>query len=172
MKRLMLLAAAAASLAAALPAGPAAARDHGRGYDRGEARSWTPRQQSPEVRGYERWSDNRAGRRTSYQGSDGREPAQDNRRRNEEAPRRRYDDEPRRDRSAPAEAAQPKMLRTPSAPGARRGGYLPDTYRGAVIDDYRAYRLRPPPRGFSWVRVGSGYALVDMSDGRIYDVVQ
>ena len=55
---------------------------------------------------------------------------------------------------------------------ARRGGYLPDTYRGALVDDYQRYRLRAPPRGYAWVRVGGGFALVSLDDGRIFDMVQ
>jgi Ni/Co efflux regulator RcnB len=147
MKRILLIAAAAASLVAATPSGEALAQ--GRGRDHG----WSHRSHGGQERGRgdgdhrrDRWSDERPGR--------GREPIEER--------DRRY--EPRRDDGPP-----PRMLR---APGPRRGGYLPDTYRGGVVDDYRAYRLRPPPRGFAWVRVGSGFALVDMADGRVYDMVQ
>ncbi|MBL8772616.1 MAG: RcnB family protein [Phenylobacterium sp.] len=70
--------------------------------------------------------------------------------------RRRYEDGPR-----PAFA--------PS--GARRGGYLPDRFRGGVVEDYRRYRLRPPPSGYAWVRVGSGFALVSESSGQIFDII-
>lgn len=57
-------------------------------------------------------------------------------------------------------------------PSPRRGGYLPpDSYRGAVVQDYRRYRLRPPPQGYAWVRVGGGFALVSLADGRIFDMV-
>lgn len=70
--------------------------------------------------------------------------------------RRRYEDRP-----GPPPDARP----------ARRGGYLPDNYRGGTVDDYQRYRLRPPPRGYAWVRVNGGYALVSVEDGRIFDVV-
>ena len=71
--------------------------------------------------------------------------------------RRRYEEGPR-----------PRGFAPP--PAARRGGYLPDNYRGGVVNDYRRYRLRPPPMGYNWVRVGDGFALVS-EDGRIFDVV-
>jgi Ni/Co efflux regulator RcnB len=113
-------------------------------------------------RGHERgWSQHDPGERGRRDRDDGRHGRDRDR-----TPR--YDPGPRddpRDRAAPP----PRMLR---APQARRGGYLPDSYRGGVVDDYRAYRLRPPPRGFAWIRTGSGFALVDMADGRIYDMVQ
>lgn len=54
---------------------------------------------------------------------------------------------------------------------ARRGAYLPDNYRGGVVDDYQRFRLRPPPRGYAWVRVNGGFALVSVVDGRIFDVI-
>lgn len=54
---------------------------------------------------------------------------------------------------------------------ARRGGYLPDNYRGGAVDDYQRFRLRPPPRGYAWVRVNGGFALVSVVDGRIFDVI-
>jgi len=59
----------------------------------------------------------------------------------------------------------------PRASGVRPGGYLPPSYRGAPVEDYRRYRLRPPPRGYNWVRVGDGFALVS-PDGQIFDMVR
>lgn len=162
MKRLFLLAAAAASLAAAMPAGEALARDHGRG------RGWDQQDRGDQRRGDPRARGEWRGRQGDERPQVERYQAQARDRGYDEERARRYEDD-RRARSAPPEAPPPRMLRAPSP---RRGGYLPDSYRGAVVDDYRAYRLRPPPRGFSWVRVGAGFALVDMSDGRIYDMVQ
>lgn len=60
----------------------------------------------------------------------------------------------------------------PDTRAARRGGYLPDSFRGGVVEDYQRYRLRAPPRGYAWVRVNGGFALVSMDDGRIFDMVQ
>lgn len=51
------------------------------------------------------------------------------------------------------------------------GGYLPPNSRGGVVTDPSRYRLRPAPRGYAWVRMGNGFALVSLSDGRIYDRV-
>jgi Ni/Co efflux regulator RcnB len=49
----------------------------------------------------------------------------------------------------------------------RRGDRLPREYwdRQYVIDDWRAYRLTPPPRGYHWVGVGGDYLLVQISTG-------
>lgn len=60
----------------------------------------------------------------------------------------------------------------PDTRPARRGGYLPDAFRGGVVDDYQRYRLRAPPRGYAWVRLNGGYALVSLDDGRIFDMVE
>jgi Ni/Co efflux regulator RcnB len=56
------------------------------------------------------------------------------------------------------------------APRARRGGYMPPQ-AGSAVPDYGRYRLRPPPRGFVWVRTGNGYAMVSQDTGRVFDVV-
>jgi Ni/Co efflux regulator RcnB len=76
-----------------------------------------------------------------------------------DGPRRDY--EPRREYEGGREYGPP----------ARRGGYMPPDYRGGVVQDYGRYRLRPPPRGYSWVRVGGGYALVSIMTGQVFDVV-
>jgi Ni/Co efflux regulator RcnB len=152
MKRLFLLA-AAASLVAFAPSGDALARDHGRGHEGG----WAQRG-GGEHRGG-------GGPRGGWDGARPRHdgPRHERRHGPDRDERWRYEDRRRGGPDGP-----PRAYR--SAP--RRGGYLPEGYRGGVVDDFRAYRLRPPPRGFAWVRVGSGFALVDMSDGRIYDMVQ
>ena len=119
MKRLILIATAAAALATALPVGQlATAREQEHGQD-------TTREQGRRDGG-----SREAGRRSL---------------RSDEAPN------PARD--------------------ARRGGYLPDSFRGGVIEDYQRFRLRPPPRGYAWVRVNGGFALVSVGDGRIFDVI-
>ena len=53
----------------------------------------------------------------------------------------------------------------------RRGGYLPPQYRGGVVQDYGRYRLRPPPRGYAWVRSGRAMMLMDMNTGQVFDVI-
>ena len=55
--------------------------------------------------------------------------------------------------------------------GVRRGGYMPPDYRGEALGDYGRYRLRPPPRGYAWYRVGGGYALVSIYSGQIFDMI-
>jgi Ni/Co efflux regulator RcnB len=53
----------------------------------------------------------------------------------------------------------------------RRGSYLPPYYRGYVVNDYYSYRLRPPPRGYHWVRVNNEYLLVAIATGLIFDII-
>ncbi|HEY8617621.1 RcnB family protein [Phenylobacterium sp.] len=65
----------------------------------------------------------------------------------------------------------PGAYAPPRAYGLRRGGYLPPQAQGSAIEDYSRYRLRPPPRGFRWVRVGGAYALVG-PDGQIFDMIR
>ncbi|MEW9623846.1 RcnB family protein [Rhodanobacter geophilus] len=56
----------------------------------------------------------------------------------------------------------------------RRGGYLPAEYRGPryVVYDWRAARLREPPRGYHWVRSDTGdFLLVAVTTGVIVDLL-
>ena len=55
----------------------------------------------------------------------------------------------------------------------RRGGRLPPEYRGRnyVVNDYRVYRLQPPPRGYQWVGVGGEFALAAIATGIIAQIV-
>ncbi|MDB5465958.1 MAG: hypothetical protein JWQ46_720 [Phenylobacterium sp.] len=48
---------------------------------------------------------------------------------------------------------------------------MPPDYRGAPMQDYGRYRLRPPPRGYTWMRVGGSYVLMSTMTGQIFDVV-
>lgn len=174
MKRVLLMMAAVASVASAMPASPAFARDgdkdrraeraerqqpaRGRGLPaerraqperRSEARRDAPQQQD---QGQQRWDG-----QERRQG----QPRYDDRRRYDEAPTRPYADSPRPNYMSPA-------------PGvAARRGMAPDNYRssGGVVDDYRRYRLRPPPQGYDWVRMGNGFALVERGSGRVFDRV-
>ena len=59
----------------------------------------------------------------------------------------------------------------PPGYGLRRGGLVPPEYRGAVVPDYGRLRLRPPPPGFAWVRMGGRYMLVSRATGQIFDVI-
>jgi Ni/Co efflux regulator RcnB len=58
-------------------------------------------------------------------------------------------------------------------PEFRRGGYIPRDFRNHqyYVNDYRAYRLSPPPRGQQWVRVGSDYVLIAIATGLIANIV-
>lgn len=54
----------------------------------------------------------------------------------------------------------------------RRGDRLPPAYRTQAyyINDYRAYHLAPPPRGYRWVRPyrdNNQYVLIQISTGLI-----
>ncbi len=68
--------------------------------------------------------------------------------------------------------ARPAKGLNQQPPAARRGGVLPDGLRGGVVSDYQRYRLRPPPVGYAWVRVGSGFALISLADGQVFDTVE
>lgn len=54
-----------------------------------------------------------------------------------------------------------------------RGDRLPMTYRSRqyVVNDWRGYRLAPPPRGQQWVAVGADYFLVGIATGLIAQAV-
>jgi Ni/Co efflux regulator RcnB len=61
--------------------------------------------------------------------------------------------------------------RMPPGYGLRRGGLAPPDYRGAEVPDYGRLRLRPPPPGFAWVRMGGRYMLVSRATGQIFDII-
>ncbi len=184
MKHLLLIFAAIATVATTLPAGELALAqgrghaqgDRGRGPpDRGVERRG-PERRGPERRGPEqRGPDRRGDERRDYRRGDERrwddgrrfeerrvEPPQRGRRSLREEDYRRDDGGRRRYEEGPPPV---------DARSARRGGYLPDNYRGGVVDDYQRFRLRPPPRGYTWVRVNGGFALVSVADGRVFDVI-
>ena len=55
-----------------------------------------------------------------------------------------------------------------------RGGYVPAEYRDRryVVEDWRSYRLREPPRGYQWVRSDNGdFLLVAAATGVITDLI-
>ena len=58
-------------------------------------------------------------------------------------------------------------------PDFRRGGHIPRQYRDHqyVVNDWRAHRLAPPPRGQEWVQVGADYALIAIATGLIAQLV-
>jgi Ni/Co efflux regulator RcnB len=53
----------------------------------------------------------------------------------------------------------------------RRGGYLPQSYRGYVVNDYYRYGLRAPPRGYYWYQSGNDYLLAAVATGLIFDII-
>ncbi|OOG50334.1 RcnB family protein [Rhodanobacter sp. C01] len=56
----------------------------------------------------------------------------------------------------------------------KRGGRMPAEYRGRqyVVSDWRHERLRPPPRGYHWVRSDNGdFLLVAITSGVIADLL-
>lgn len=42
--------------------------------------------------------------------------------------------------------------------------------RNVVVYDYSGYRLRPPPRGYHWVRENNDFLLVAIATGVILDI--
>jgi Ni/Co efflux regulator RcnB len=151
MKRLILsIAALAGALAATPPDGSALAQGRGRGAERQERGPDRPRGEG------RRWDERPRDTRPTlgYERRDDRRGRWDA----DEAPR--YRD--RRDRWDDDVRSEPP----------RRRGFVPDGYRGAVVEDYRRYRLRPPPHGYAWVRMGDGFALISLDDGQIFDRVR
>ncbi len=151
MKRLILIFAAIASLSATLPLGELAMADERRGQR--EARRDDGRRGGERFERGERGGPRGEARGRNIERPRGPPPGQ----RGDDYERRRYEDRP----------YPPRSLRQ-DAP--RRGGYLRDDRAPAFVEDYPRYRLRPPPRGYAWVRTGDGYALVGLQDGRVYDV--
>ncbi|HKE96100.1 MAG TPA: RcnB family protein [Povalibacter sp.] len=54
-----------------------------------------------------------------------------------------------------------------------RGARLPVAYYAPryVVNDYAVYRLRPPPRGYHWVRVDNDVVLAAITTGVVLEVV-
>lgn len=167
MKRVILMLAAVASVSAAMPLNaPAVARDgdQGRRAERQDRGRGDFRRDGGE-RGPGRWEGDGRGRRDDRPRYDAPRPRYD-------APPPRYEDRRRYDGPQRYDDGPRADYMRPYGEGSRRGGaYLPDSYRGGVVDDYRRYRLRPPPHGYAWVRMGNGFALVEMGSGRIFDRV-
>jgi len=177
MKRQFLLMAAVASVAATTLsfAGPAAAADDDRG-GRGRAERSEGRGRGQERGGERRAEPERGPRRSQGEERAPAPPAARAPRYSDDGPRY-VDERPRyEERRGGAErpnymqGPRPSYMAPPPGAAARRG-YLPDTYRGDVIENYQRYRLRPPPHGYAWVRMGNGFALVEMGSGRIFDRV-
>ena len=55
----------------------------------------------------------------------------------------------------------------------RYGDHLPRAYYGHryVVHDYYSYRLRPPPRGYHWVRVDNDVVLAAIASGIVVSAV-
>jgi Ni/Co efflux regulator RcnB len=55
----------------------------------------------------------------------------------------------------------------------RYGDYLPRAYYGRryIVNDYYAYRLRPPPYGYHWVRVDDDIVLASIASGLVVSAV-
>jgi Ni/Co efflux regulator RcnB len=188
MKRLIPIFAAVVALAGPLAVGSAAAaKDHGqgqgqdrggrgaseRGYDhgnRGNGRGGEYRGEprGPERRVYEAPAPYRGGR-----GGRGDPRGADRRVYEEPGPYRGRGDPDRGDRRVYEGDRRAYESEGPApyyAPSPRRGGYMPPPAGGA-IQDYGRYRLRPPPRGFVWLRTNRGYAMVEEETGRVFDIV-
>lgn len=54
-----------------------------------------------------------------------------------------------------------------------RGTRMPGYYnRGYVVNDWRAYGLHRPPAGYEWRRVGNDYILVAVATGLIAEIMR
>jgi Ni/Co efflux regulator RcnB len=49
--------------------------------------------------------------------------------------------------------------------------FMPGYGRYMVVDNYRAYHLRPAPFGFHWVRVGADFLMISNRSGRIAEAI-
>ena len=141
------MAVAAAALAMCMAAGSAFAqdRDHDRGHDRGDDRGNGRYEQ--QHRQFDR-HDNRRGDRSDR----GDRYSREDYRAGRHFDRRGY--------------PQPHTEW-------RRGGRVPHEYRGRnyVVNDYRAYQLQAPPRGYQWVGVGGDYVLAAIATGLIAQII-
>jgi Ni/Co efflux regulator RcnB len=53
----------------------------------------------------------------------------------------------------------------------KRGQRLPAEYRRVEVNNWRAYHLAPPPRGYHYVRVGDDIVLTAIASGLIGAVI-
>ncbi|GAB2584707.1 RcnB family protein [Dyella jejuensis] len=56
----------------------------------------------------------------------------------------------------------------------KRGGHVPPAYRGSryVVSDWRRYRLKPPPRGYHYIRSDNGdFLLAAITTGAIMSII-
>lgn len=151
MQRLILTLAAVVAVAASAPAGFAVAKDMPGGW---EQRGSGNRGPDGGGRGDGGWRNDTS--------------ARPDRRPENRAPERQQGDEregPRWERPGEAQRAPSRGY------GVRRGGYIPPNVGVPVIEDHNRLRLRAPPRGYAWVRVPGGYALVSEQTGQIFDMV-
>jgi Ni/Co efflux regulator RcnB len=174
MRRLLALASALAVLAGPLAAGQAWAKDHGaphgQGRGGGEGR-WSGGRGGPPP-GYGRGGEpppgyGREGPPPGYGRGGEPPPGWRGEPRYEPRGEPRYYD-PRDGYAERGYAPPPPPPRSYSAP--RRGGYL-GPQGGARIEDPGRYRLREAPRGYAWVRIPGGMAMVSEATGQIFDVV-
>ena len=139
------MAVAAAALAMCMAAGSAFAQDrgHDRGHDRGDDRGNGRYEQ--QHRQFDRHNDDRRGDRGHRYGREDYRPGRHFDRHGYPQPHAEW----------------------------RRGGRVPHEYRGRnyVVNDWRAYRLQQPPRGYQWVGVGGDYVLAAIATGLIAQIV-
>ena len=145
MKRLIVIAAAAATLLSPL----AGASAQGRGYDKAERRASR--------------AEARAERMERREGLE--QVREDRGRGRGQGGRDRPDRGLGRGRPERFDAPPPQPR------GWDRGEYLPPLYRGGVLRDPGRFRLRTPPPGYDWVGVGRDIYLVQRGTGRVLDAI-
>lgn len=164
MKRLMLSLAAIAAVAGPMAASATAA--HAQSWDRRDNNHWDRR----DDRRDDRW-DRRDHRRDDRW--DRRDNRWDNRRDNR-WDNRRYNGYYYQNRwyyGPPPSSYYSNPYYRPGYAAWRRGAVLPPYYRGYVVNDYYRYRLRPPPRGYAWYRVGNDYLMAAIATGIIFEII-
>jgi Ni/Co efflux regulator RcnB len=121
-------------------------------------RAKAERQAPPLYAGQRRFGDNPAWRDAGRRARQERRDERRAQRRGERLPPPRY--------LGPPQAAPPR-----AAQGYRRGRILPPQARGQMVSDYGRYRLRRPPPGYAYYRVGGTVFLANQRTGLIFETV-
>lgn len=170
MKRLILTLAAVAAVAGPMTAAAPAFAQPRDQYDNGRHRGWdNDRRDRRDDRRYERRED-RWDRRDDHW--DRRDNRWDNRSAWDRGRHNGYYYQERWYYGPPPQAYYGNPYYRPGYAQWRRGGVLPNYYRGSHVSDYSRYHLRSPPRGYAWYRVGDDYLLAAIATGLIFEIIQ
>lgn len=115
--------------------------------------------------------DGHPGRGKGHDKHDGRHDG----RHDDRGPHGRDDRDHRDDRRGPDRHAHNRDRGPGAGPDRRfyRGDRLPPDFRRRqyVVENWRGYRLSPPPRGYHWVQLGADFVLVAIASGVIMQII-